>query len=54
MGTFLTFGVLCGMTAAVFTVTAGAGPLMALAAYSAVGSLGLLAMVGASAWGEVP
>jgi hypothetical protein len=40
----VTFGLLCGTTAALFTLGAGAGGLMAFAAYSAAGSLGLLAM----------
>jgi hypothetical protein len=41
---FLTFGVLCGTTAAVLALTAGAGIVMAFAAYGLVGSIGLLAM----------
>ena len=40
----LTFGILCGATAAVFALNAGAGLLLAFAAYSGAGSLGLLAM----------
>ena len=40
---FVTFGVLCGATAAVYMLTAGAGLLAAFVAYSIVGSLGLLA-----------
>ena len=40
---FVAFGVLCGATAAVCMLTAGAGLLAAFAAYSLVGSLGLLA-----------
>lgn len=40
---YLTFGVLCGATAALFTLTAGAGVLAAFAAYSMAGSLGLVA-----------
>ena len=40
----LTFGILCGATAALFALTAGAGLLLAFAAYSGAGSLGLLAM----------
>lgn len=44
MISFLTFGVLCGATAAVLAMTAGAGMLVAFAAYGLVGSVGLLAM----------
>ena len=40
----LTFGVLCGATAAVFASAAGAGLVMVFAAYSTAGSLGLVAM----------
>jgi len=40
----LTFGILCGATAALVTLTAGAGGLAAFAAYSLAGSLGLVAM----------
>ena len=38
------FGILCGSVAAFLTATAGAGLLLAFAAYSVFGSLGLLAM----------
>ena len=41
---YLTFGILCGATAALFALTTGSGVLVAFAAYSGVGSLGLLAM----------
>jgi hypothetical protein len=40
----LTFGILCGATAALCALTAGSGVLLAFAVYSGVGSLGLLAM----------
>ena len=40
----LTFGVFCGVTAALFAVMAGAGLLMVFAAYSTIGSLGLVTM----------
>lgn len=40
----LTFGILCGATAALVALSSGAGVLLAFAAYSGVGSLGLLAM----------
>ncbi len=41
---FLTFGMLCGATAAVLTFSAGGGLLMTLFAYGVVGSVGLLGM----------
>lgn len=40
----VTFGILCGATAALCMLTAGAGLLLAFAAYSLAGGLGLLAM----------
>ncbi len=40
----LAFGVLVGITAAVFAFSAGASPLMALLIYASGGSLGLLTM----------
>lgn len=40
----VTFGVLCGATAAACALSVGAGGLTALAVYSATGSLGLLSM----------
>lgn len=40
----VTFGILCGATAALVALSSGAGVLLAFAAYSGVGSLGLLAM----------
>ena len=40
----LTFGILCGATAALVSLTAGSGVLMAFAAYSLAGSLGLVGM----------
>lgn len=39
---FLTFGVLCGLTAAVLALTTGAGLLVALAAYATIGAAGVL------------
>jgi hypothetical protein len=42
---YVTFGMLCGATAASHTLGTGAGGLMAFAAYSIAGSLGLLGMV---------
>ena len=41
---FVTFGILCGATAAACVLTAGGGLVLAFAAYSLVGSLGLLTM----------
>ena len=41
---FLTFGVVCGATAAVLVMMSGAGLLAAFAAYALVGSAGLLAI----------
>ncbi len=40
----LTFGILCGATAALVTLYSGAGGLAACAAYIVGGNLGLLAM----------
>ncbi|MEO8242350.1 MAG: hypothetical protein ABI832_08545 [bacterium] len=40
----VTFGVLCGATAAACALGVGANGLTAFAVYSATGSLGLLAM----------
>ena len=39
---FLAFGLLCGVTAAVLTLTTGAGLLAAFAAYAGVGAAGTL------------
>ena len=39
---FLAFGFLCGVTAAVLTLTTGAGLLAAFAAYAGVGAAGTL------------
>ena len=39
---FLTFGLLCGITAAVLAIVAGADPVLALLAYSVGGTVGLL------------
>ena len=41
---FVTFGVMCGATVAALALTAGAGLMVAFAAYALVGSVGLLAM----------
>ena len=41
---FLTFGMLCGATAAVLATTAGGGVVLTLLAYGVVGSIGLLSM----------
>ncbi len=41
---FMVFGGLCGMTAAVLTMMAGAGWLAAFAAYAVTGSAGLVLM----------
>lgn len=46
----LTFAVLCGATAALFALNAGSGLLVAFAAYSGAGSLGLLAMALPGVW----
>lgn len=46
----LTFGILCGATAALCALTAGAGGVLAFAAYSGAGSLGLLAMALPRVW----
>lgn len=40
----VTFGILCGATAAVSCMTAGTGLLPAFAAYSLAGALGMLTM----------
>jgi hypothetical protein len=39
---FLAFGFLCGVTAAILVLTAGAGLLAAFAAYSGIGAAGVL------------
>lgn len=40
----LTFGIVCGTTAALVSLTAGSGVLLAFAVYSLAGSLGLVGM----------
>ena len=41
---FMTAGILCGATAAVLTITLGYGWFAAFAAYSVIGSVGLVSM----------
>jgi hypothetical protein len=48
----LTFGILCGATAALLALNAGSGLLAAFVAYSGAGSLGLLAMALPAVWDE--
>ena len=50
----LTFGMACGATAAGLMLLAGAGGLVALAAYALTGALGLVAMAAHGAMGPVP